>query len=49
LEKYNTSDILSNENDDNPFLDEKNKLERIVVLSDFTNELDQKNPFVVIS
>ena len=43
LEKYNTSDDLSNENDDNPLLDEKDKLERIGVLSDFTNELDKKS------
>ena len=43
LEKYNTSDDLSNENDDNPLLDETDKLERIGILSDFTNELDKKS------
>ena len=42
LEKYNTSDDLSNENDDSPLLDETDKLERIGILSDFTNELDKK-------
>ena len=43
LEKYKTSDDLSNENDDNPLLDETDKLERIGVFSDFTNELDKKS------
>ena len=43
LEKYKTSDDLSNENDDNPLLDETDKLERIGILSDFTNELDKKS------
>ena len=43
LEKYNTSDDLSNENDDSPLLDETDKLERIGILSDFTNELDKKS------
>ena len=42
-EKYNTSDDLSNENDDNPSLEEKNKPERIGVLSNFTNELVKKS------
>ena len=42
LEKYNTSDDLSNENDDNPLSVDDSKLERIEILSDLTNELDKK-------